>query len=174
MLVKSLRLTTIQLHVQLFKIQAVEDGPGGLPEFGPDLPRPAQWTSATTDDDEAAATAADGDDGASLVHDGADQDPVDTAERPSPGDEATRRSWPAARGKMDDLTKIPVVNRLVEVIHLPDSDASAETKGSSSAVASKRSRLAAQVDEADAAGAVEGPPTKKRLRVPKVPSKPVA
>ena len=143
MLVNSLRLTTIQLHVQLFKIQAVEDGPGGLPEFGPDLPRPARWTSATTDDDEAAATAADGDDGASLVHDGADQDPVDTAERPSPGDAATRQSQPSARGKPDDLPKMPVFNQPVEVIHLPDSDVSAETMGSSSAVTSKRSWPAA-------------------------------
>ena len=110
----------------------------------------------------------------SPVRDGAVQDPFDTAERPLPGDEVTRRSRPAARGKPDDPPETPVVNRPVEVIHLPDSDASAETKGSSSAVASKRSRPATEVDEGDAAGAVESPPTKKRLRVVKVPSKPVA
>ena len=121
----------IRLHVQLFKIQAVEDGPDGLPEFGLDLPKPARRTSTANDDDEAAATAADGDDAASPVRDGAGQDPVDTAERPSPGDEATRRSRPAARGKPNDLPETPVVNRPVEVIHLPDSDASAETTGSS-------------------------------------------
>ena len=83
MLVNSLRLTTIRLHMQLFKIQAVEDGTDGFPEFEPDLPRPARRTSAATDDDEAAAAAVDGDDGVSPVRDRAGQDPVDTAEWPS-------------------------------------------------------------------------------------------
>ena len=68
---------------------------------------------------------------------------------------------------------MPVAAQPIEVIDLPDSDASAETKGSSSAAPIKRARPEEAVDKPVDADAVKSPSKKRRLRVPKVPTKPV-
>ena len=69
---------------------------------------------------------------------------------------------------------MPVAGQPIEIIDLPDSDATAETRGSSSAAPTKRSRPAEETDKPVDAGAVESPSKKRRIRVPKIPVKPVA
>ena len=54
-----------------------------------------------------------------------------------------------ARGKLNVPPDMPVAGQPIEVIHLTESGASAETKGLSSAVHSKRLRPATPAGEAD-------------------------
>ena len=85
----------------------------------------------------------------------------------------------APRGKQDDVLGASSAAD-AEVIDLVDSDVDAETRGSSPAAAAKRQRPATLTDEpvddgglADAR-TVESLAKKRRIRVPKNPTKPVA
>ena len=83
------RLITARRCVQLFRIQAIEDGPDG-PEFLPDPPRPARHPTAEEEEDITAA-GGEGDDDAPPARGEGSQEPVGPGKQSAPAGGA--RGW---------------------------------------------------------------------------------
>ena len=91
-LLSRIQLTMIRPRVQLFQIQAVEDGPDGR-QFLPDLPKPARHPAAEEEGQVAATGGEDGDD-APPTRDEC-REPAGPGDQSAPIDGAGGRTQPA-------------------------------------------------------------------------------
>ena len=118
------------------------------------------------------AAGGEGEDDAPPTRGEGSQEPVGPGKQSAPAGGAHGQAGPTAHGKPDDPLDVSVAGQSIEIIDFPDSDATAETRGSSAAP-TKRARTDEAVDKPVATGIVESPSKKRRLRVPRVPTKPV-